>query len=210
MRQSIVVLDDFYDDPDAIRKLALSLRFLRRPGATYPGGAAVADRDFSVERARLRAKIDEAVDASCPKATAFPQGMFRLAVAADEHTRIDGVHQDRQRWSGVVYLSHNQDCTGGVAFYRHRLTGATSATAEWEMETFAGLTGKSVEEVRSAALAYLKDPSHWEEIGRVAMRYNRAVLVMAHCFHASVGVFGGAPERGRLTQHFEFYAEGDI
>jgi hypothetical protein len=41
------------------------------------------------------------------------------------------------------------------------------------------------------------------------MRYNRAVLLMAQCFHMSMGVFGDRPENGRLTQHFEFYGKHD-
>ena len=82
--RSIVVIDDFYDDPDAIRRLALSLKFERRGAPSYPGGQAEAERDFTPEWKRLRDHIDEAVDATCPKPMAFPQGLFRLALAPDE------------------------------------------------------------------------------------------------------------------------------
>src|SRR6476469_5959556 len=115
-----VVLDDFYDNPYAIRDVALTREFVRYPGGNYPGGQArVAELDWSVVRNKLRSYIPEDVDAPCPKEVPFPQGLFRLALAEDAAGRPDGVHQDIQRWSGVIYLSEPRDCQGGVSFFRH-------------------------------------------------------------------------------------------
>ena len=202
------VIDDFYEDPDEIRKLALAQRFERNADATYPGRQAIADYDWTVVRERLRKYIDERVDAPSPKPYAVPQGLFRLALAEDEKLRIDGVHQDAQRWSVVIYMSLPQHCAGGVAFFRHRETGLTSSTREMETALFGHIIG-SQSEMRERVLAYLRDQTQWEEIGRVPMAYNRAVLLMAQCFHMSVGIFGDRPENGRLTQHFEFYSDAD-
>lgn len=207
--RSIVVIDDFYDDPDEIRDHALSLDFHRGERVTYPGGQARSERSWSEARARLRAHIDEPVDEPCPKAHPFPQGLFRLALAEDEARRIDGVHQDLQRWSGVIYLSRPQDCAGGVAFFRHKQTGLVASNRDFELSVFGHLADRPRREVEDSMLRYLADSSHWEEIQRVAMVYNRAVLLMAQCFHMSMGVFGHSKQSGRLTQHFEFYAEGD-
>jgi hypothetical protein len=207
--QSIIVIDDFYADPAAIRQLALGLDFRRYAGATYPGRQAQAERDWSDERRRLRAYIEEPVDAPNPKPYPAPPGLFRLALAEDEALRLDGVHQDAQRWSAVIYLSLPHDCQGGVAFFRHRATGLTASTRELELELFGHLAGQPVEEIRAAMLAYLRDMRHWEEIGRIPMQYNRAVLLMGQCFHMSAGVFGNSAEQGRLTQHFEFYSSTD-
>jgi hypothetical protein len=204
-----VVIDDFYTDPEAIRQLALSLEFRRHPGATYPGGEAVAVRDWSSIRAQLRAHIDEAVDFGNPKPYVTPQGLFRLAFASDEKTRLDGVHQDAQRWSAVIYLSEPQHCRGGVAFFRHKQSGRLASDRELEHQLFGHLAGEAPNEARQEVLKYLRDMTHWEEVSRIDMRYNRAVLLMAQCFHMSVGVFGDKPENGRLTQHFEFYGEKD-
>ena len=208
-RRTLVVIDDFYDDPDAVRRLALSLDFKRRGRPTYPGGQAAADRNWMPEWRRLRAHIEEPVDAPCPKPTPFIQGLFRLALGPDEKTRIDGVHQDAQRWSAVVYLARNEDCEGGVAFFRHKKSGFLASSRELEAELFGHLRDADPERVEREMLAYLADMNEWEEVQRIAMRYNRAVLLMGQVFHMSAGVFGQTPERGRLTQHFEFYAEGD-
>ncbi|MCH9687311.1 MAG: hypothetical protein K0V04_38105 [Deltaproteobacteria bacterium] len=208
-RRSIVVIDDFYEDPEEIRRHALSLEYHRGERVTYPGGEARSPRDWSAARTRLKAHVDERVDAPCPKTPPFPQGLFRLALAADEATRIDGVHQDVQRWSGVVYLSRPEDCEGGVAFMRHRETGLTASSRDFELSTFGHLAGRPQREIEDEMLRYLADMRHWEEFQRIGMVYNRAVLLMGQCFHMSMGVFGADKQGGRLTQHFEFYTERD-
>lgn len=207
-RQSVIVLDDFYDDPDAIRSLALSLEYQRKPGATYPGREAIAPgRDWSDVRAVLRSYLDEPVDGPCPKPVPFPQGKFRLAMVQDEKERVDGVHEDLQPWSAVIYLSLPRDCAGqgAVGFYRHRATGATEFSDEWEREVFGKQAELPPEEFTPIYWAYMRDKSNWQEVQRIENCYNRALLLQAQCFHASLGVFGDTPERGRLTQHFEFY-----
>jgi Family of unknown function (DUF6445) len=210
MKASFIVVDDFYGRPDAIREVALSRDFQRFPDVNYPGGQLnVRELDWTPARRQLRSFIPENVDAPCPKSIDFPQGLFRLALATDAETRPDGVHQDIQRWSGVIYLSRPQDCQGGVSLYRHRETSATDASPDWERAVFGELPETPDPVTTKAIKEYMREPSHWEKIDHIAMRFNRAVLLMAQCFHASEGIFGTTPESGRLTQHFEFYSEGD-
>ena len=44
--QSIIVIDDFYNDPLEIRSHALSLDYTRKDGETYPDKEAISDRDW--------------------------------------------------------------------------------------------------------------------------------------------------------------------
>ncbi|GAC1578249.1 MAG: hypothetical protein NVS3B20_09460 [Polyangiales bacterium] len=208
--QTLTILDDVYENFDTIRKLALSLDYKIKPGATYPGREAKAPNyDWTSVKSSLRQFITEPVDGQCPKTPAFPQGKFRLALARDEETRIDGVHQDVQPWSAVIYLSRPEDCKGspGIGFYRHKATGVSVATEEWEEEVFGHLKHLPHNEFKEAQFKYMRDLSNWEETQRLAMVGNRAVLLNAQCFHASLGVFGDEPANARLTQHFEFYYE---
>lgn len=100
-----------------------------------------------------------------------------------------------------------EDCAsqGSIGFYRHRATGATEHSAEWECEVFGKQRELPREEFLPIFWAYMRDTNNWQEVQRIANCYNRAVLLQAQCFHASVGVFGTTPEHGRLTRHFEFY-----
>jgi hypothetical protein len=205
-----VIIDNFYDDPESIRQMALSLPYRRKPLATYPGREAVAPGfDWSDARARLASNIPEDVSGPCTKKEPFPQGKFRVALASDEETRRDGVHEDVQPWSGVIYLSQERDCRGhgAIGFYRHRETGATASTPDWWLFVSLKLEFANLTEMERADRfwAYMRDKTQWEEIARVDNVYNRAVLLYARCFHASIGLFGATPQVGRLTQHFEFY-----
>jgi hypothetical protein len=204
--QSVIVIDDFYRDPDRIRRLALSLPFVRKPGATYPGREAVADRSWEDVRSRLRRYIDEPVDAPCPKAVPFCQGKFRLALAGDQRSRIDRVHVDQQRWSAIVYLTRPGDCRDGLRLYRHRATDSVFWNDDWLLREHPEYFRLDAEACRAAVLGYFKDPRNFELIGTIPMAYNRAVLLMAHALHGTGLAFGTRKENGRLSQHFEFYA----
>lgn len=205
-RKSLIVVDDFYEDPQAIRSLALSQQFHRRAGAVYPGREAVVPGwDWSAERGRLRVHIDEPVDGPCPKPLPFPQGKFRIALAEDETMRIDRVHIDQQRWSAVVYLSEDCDCCDGLVLYRHRPTRSTVWDEVWFRRQYGHLYLRSPEEFRVGVLEFFRDPEQFERIGVIPMAFNRAVILMAHVFHGTGLAFGHDVSRGRLTQHFEFY-----
>jgi len=210
MIDSIVVLDDFYDNPDAIRHLALQQAFARKPNATYPGVEAfAADVDWEPVRRRMAESIPCDVSGPCPKNPPFRQGKFRIAVAADDATRLDGVHEDVQAWSGVVYLTplDRHQRYDAVAFYRHRATGLCASSDTWWLHVSAtlDLANLSASERQERYWAYMRDMSQWETIAQVENRYNRALLLFAQRFHGSVGLFGTVPENARLTQHFEFY-----
>jgi hypothetical protein len=203
--QSIIVIDDFYPDPDAIRQLALSLRFEKKAGATYPGLEAHCNTDWEPIRQHLRGFIEESVDAQCPKNIPFKQGKFRLALASDEASRVDRVHVDQQRWSGIVYLSKPEDCQDGLRLYRHRATCSTFWNNSWFEDNFPSYFELPPEDFRSRVLNYFKDPNNFELIGTIPMLYNRAILLMAHALHGTGLAFGDRVENGRLSQHFEFY-----
>jgi Family of unknown function (DUF6445) len=209
-RTAFLVIDDFYKDPDAVRAAARKLTFRSKPGATYPGREAVVDEaGWDKVRKRIRRYIDDNCDCPCPKDPPFRQGKFRLALAVDEKTRLDGVHEDVQTWSAVIYLAQRRFCQGGIGLYRHRETGLTRGSPEWEQAVFGDMKRLSEATRKAKALAYMKDPRNWEQIGLIPMVYNRLVILNAHCFHASLGVFGDSLDNGRLTQHFEFYTVVD-
>src|SRR6202035_5686395 len=184
--QRILVFDNFYENPDQIRGLALAQDFRRKSGATYPGGETVISSvDWMPVWSRMRARIDEACDAPCPKIPPFPQGKFRLALAPDQATRIDRVHVDQQRWSGIVYLTLPMDCRSGLVLYRNRHTGAPEWDEEWFQKEYGHLYDLPAAEFRAEVLRFFADPANFEEIGTIPMAYNRAILLMAHVFHGS-------------------------
>lgn len=210
MRQQAIIIDDFYDDPRAIRQVALNLCFRRKTGATYPGREAVASGcDWELERSMLAKFIHEDVSGAGAKDPPFDQGKFRIATKTDEQTRLDGVHEDVQPWSGIVYLSLPEDCRNqaAVACYEHKDTGAREPTPKWWLYISLKLAFSEVsaDERKSRYWAYMRDMDNWIELERFENKFNRAILLYARRFHASTGLFGTSNSDGRLTQHFEYY-----
>jgi hypothetical protein len=207
LKSKIIVLDDFYSDPDEVRELALQQEFKRREGALYPGGEAYVDTPrWEKVRQELASWIPDRVDGVCPKKEPFKQGKFRLALGRDESRRLDRVHVDTQLWSGIIYLTLDADCCGGLSLFRNKETKSLSWQPEWFLRKFPQLSTMSQDECRSFVQKVCKDSDVFEQIGTIPMVYNRAILLMAHDLHGTGEAFGDEPRSGRLTQHFEFYA----
>jgi hypothetical protein len=61
-------------------------------------------------------------------------------------------------------------------------------------------------ELRDYAIhAHMRDKSNWTLIDEIPLAYNRLVIAMAQCFHATGVCFGDSLASARLSQHFEFY-----
>lgn len=206
-KRSVLILDDFYDEALAIRELALGLDFRPKQGAMYPGGEAWSDtRNWEAVRQRIMEELGMGNSETPIPGKNFMQGKFRLALKHHEATRPDAVHQDTQRYSGIVYLAQDQHCSGGVGLYQCKLSGQTSMNRQW-LTAVSHRFDVAINDPAFGTLIqnYCADWSNWLQIGELPMRFNRLVVLMARCFHASTGIFGDDAASGRLTQHFELY-----
>lgn len=180
MNLELLIVDDFYSDPDAVRKYALSLPFDVK--GNFPG---VRTKPY------LPANLKEAIQYwmnPVGKITNWFEnygytGAFQLATAQDR----TWVHSDHfNKWAGVCYLTPDAPYTGGTALYRHRLTGEhRRVTVDHE--------------------GY--DYTKWDMFDRIGNKYNRLVLYRGDLFHASVDYFGETLQDGRLFQTFFFDTE---
>lgn len=205
--RSTLIVDNFYEDLNAIRALALRLDFRPKNGAMYPGGEAWSDAmDWEPVRQDIIGELGMGTQETSIAGKDFKQGKFRLALEQHATSRPDAVHQDAQRYSAIVYLSQDQHCSGGIGFYKCRLSGQTAMNRQWA-NALSKHFNIAVNDPGFPDLVrrYCADWSNWLQIGELPMRFNRLIVLMAHCFHASTGIFGGNPASGRLTQHFEIY-----
>lgn len=203
----VTMLDNFYPSPYEIRELALSLDFTPKQEANYPGGEAYSNSvDWEPIRQELFSCVHSKKEEKPLVGKNFLQGKFRLANKEDNEARPDGVHQDQQRYSAVVYLSRNQDLSGGIGLYKCKRSGELAMSSSWiNMISEKSNTVPGDEAFIDYLKAYMRDWDNWEQIGELPMRFNRAIILMSRCFHASTGLFGSSKNDGRLTQHFEYY-----
>ncbi len=202
---SLTIIDNFYDNPQLVRNVALKLNYSVKKNALYPGKEAYIKSNIWEESwNKMTNYIPEKViyDGKNPP---FLQGKFRIATLQDAKKRIDRVHVDQQKWSGIICLTEDENCKSGLVFYKHKPTNNITWDEKWFKKNRSYLTKLRGEEYRSALLELFLDENEFEEIGTMPIRFNRAIVFMAKVFHGTGKVFGDSVLTGRLTQHFEFY-----
>jgi hypothetical protein len=129
---------------------------------------------------------------------------FRIATAGSESRARLRMHVDgNSYWSGIVYLSLPEHCRGGTDFYRHRELGTDRApiydneVTRYGAQSCAQFTQQLIERDSN-------DPSKWEHVMTVPMRFNRCVLFRPWFWHTSGESFGDRGENARLIQLFFF------
>lgn len=184
MKVNLIVADNVYDDPDAIRKFALSQEFSVR--GNYPG---LRTKSFlnNVHKEVINSLVvnstggvtDWLLDENGDGYT----GSFQICTAMDR----TWIHSDyNNMWAGVCYLTPDAPLSGGTALYKHKNSGQRM----------------SIDKVDYGEDAY--DLTKWEIVDRIGNVYNRLILYPGNLFHASIDYFGNNLENGRLFQTFFF------
>ncbi|MCE9574198.1 MAG: DUF6445 family protein [Deltaproteobacteria bacterium] len=191
MRMALTVVDDFYDDFEAIRATALAAEYedgVKTPqSGKYPGRNS--RRSFGTREALEKLTVI----AGSPVAFTpdIGSGHFRSTVAGDERPR--NVHIDATQLSAVIYLNTQAQCDGriGTCFWKHRPTGLLAAPAD------------PVERARLLREQFAPDSNDkdkWELQMQVPLVPNRLILFSASMFHSPHDEFGHDLATGRLIQ----------
>ena len=185
---SVIVKDDFYENPDQVRALALGKQY-EEPPADTPRLAVTAVCNES-ETGDLCRRLQPFVRNSRENPIVGASVLFRYTLA-NAQKRIF-CHVDGCSNAGIVYLSLPEHCAGGTTVYRHKATG---------------------DEIYDKAHRHLydfKDPEQWEVLREVDMAYNRLVMYPGQLFHAITPVFFGERiDNARLTQNVFLFREND-
>lgn len=212
MHASFMVIDDFYDKPHEVRRMAL--------GMDYPAPEIVENFPGRNSRqvmqvAGLDQGISRIVNEPVVGFTAPPSshGRFRVSLDGDDPLRRANVHCDtltaatpggpQLYWSGIVYLTLPEHCRGGTEFFRHKPTGMDRAPLYApELKRFGAASYPEAAERIMASDT--NDPEKWEHLLTIPMRFNRLVLLRPWLWHTAGLSFGDSPENGRLIQLFFF------
>ena len=195
MQTSLIIIDDFYDDPFAIRDAALALRFKKQ---------RYADGKFSYQTAKVPEAIrSQAIDKIITIIGKefrgqFIKSNFHLENRNETKSRPKTyIHIDKLRWIGIIYLNPPFQCTGGTNFYQHKGTGHL----HWNdviRDHKAGI--QSHVQIRKDA----RKIQPWLLTDTVAMRFNRLLLYDGRYFHQPASHFGMSKGNSRLIQTISF------
>ena len=181
MNLSLVIMDNFYGDPDKIRSAALNAEF--NITGNFPGRRTapyVDDHIINTIQGLIGAPIKDWYED-------IANGSFQYTTARDR----TWIHADlHNNWAGVLYLTPDAPPSSGTAFYRHIKTGFYYYPED--------------EGLRDQCDHDSQDYTKWVTLDSVANVYNRLILFSAKRFHASQVYFGDNLLNGRLFQTFFF------
>jgi hypothetical protein len=201
MKRYIMVVDDFYANPDAIRRKALRLTFKEPHGFT--GWRTRAHQPKNIKR-RIEGKFRLEIPfwESDPDAIESCNGVFFSSYSAGTHAETVGVHFDWPiTWvMFLIYLTPGAPHDAGTSLWQHRATGLTAKPTLKD----AARLGTTQEKLLAMLRRDLHNRRRWIEIDRVGNVYNRAVMFPGGLLHSASRHFGSNTENGRIYQSFHF------
>jgi hypothetical protein len=196
----LIIIDDFYLEPDKVRNLALSTEYQRfGDKANFPGAESVRPFFTSNHIKRFEEIIGSNIKIN-PERLVF--GKFRYCLKNDKApTKI---HFDKVSWAAIVYLSLNEHCKGGLGIYKHKKTGLEKVPSTEEQLKRLGCKN-IIEFDQKYVYPYSKQEEYWELIEEIPIKYNRLILFKgSKYFHGITQQFGDSIYNSRLSQVFFF------
>lgn len=192
MIRSVIVVDDFLGDPQALRDAALEQNYPTPETLQfYPG----LDSEHPQHINGYDQKIAELIGEPVVPVPTSSHAHFRLALAGDKGS--EGVHIDNVHWTAILYLTLPEHCQGGTHLFRHIETNTDHApynSAELEKLGF----DSQQQFLDDVINKNTNDRSKWEELMTVPMRFNRLVIIKPQQYHDAGISFGDSAENGRL------------
>lgn len=185
-KKRVWIVDDFYDNPEEVRKFALEQEYLE-------GGLG---RGFIGRRTHqqflfpgLKERFEEIIGTKIQRWEEHGMnGRFQISWAGEPLV----YHCDSQRWGGMLYLTPEAPFESGTTLYAHKKTRVRDYHHPRWGEVFP-----------TTEKTHL-DKTPFEPVDVLGNVYNRLVIFDASCIHSASEYFGQNKIDGRLWQMFFF------
>jgi len=181
------IVDNFYQDPDEVRKFALNVDY-------FEGGIG---RGFIGRRTTeqylfpgLKERFEEIMGKKITGWEGYDMnGRFQVAWSGEPLVW----HCDNQQWGGMLYLTPEAPYQCGTTLYAHKKTRARTYYDKGWDAAWVDIPGD----------CHL-DGTPFEPVDVLGNVYNRLVIFDASCIHSASEYFGTVMENARLWQMFFF------
>lgn len=194
MRTNLIIIDNFYSNPDSIRSYALNLEYkisdnLERVESGRNIRRIPGKRSDQYLPDILKQTITEILYPFAGKVLKWSKscGTFNICNAYDQtriHADMDENNGQKKVWAGVCFLTPDAPVESGTGLFRNRYDS--------ERYCLGYLPSMEVQH----------DFTQWEIIDRIGNIYNRMIFYRADNYHSSLGYFGNSDENSRLFQTF--------
>ena len=175
----ILVIEDFYKNPDEIRDFALKQEF--NVSGNFPG-----KRTKSFKKNYHKTMFEKILN---KKITYWPDeynGSFQIVT--EEYK--SWIHRDQTEYSVIIFLTPEVEIsTGGTVFYKHKKTGLLKSNNKEDEKILDNSSNKI---------------SDWESTDTIGNIFNRCIIFRGKYNHKSNKYFGNSLKNGRLFQIFFF------
>jgi hypothetical protein len=195
MKIDVIIIDNFYSNPDELVKNAKQLEFFDKYG-NHPGRRTKEQYDPIVKQ-----MVQDAIQTAGGKITNWEDMPYNTCFNSCTSRDRSWVHTDQYNgWAGVVYLNKDpHTLNAGTAFFKHKATGIERAprfeNGEFDVDKMSELYKEA------------QDWTKWQQTDYMANKYNRLVLYRGDIIHSAVNYFGTNLEDGRFHQTFFFNTE---
>lgn len=181
IQKRIFVVDNFYEDPEKVRNLALSQNFHSQP---WYKGKRTNDRFlFHGQKQRFENIIDEDIN---DWLTEPMNGRFQSCLPED----LIVYHCDTQKWAAMVFLTPDAPFEAGTSFYADKNSKVRDQNDTRILKTFADQN--------------FYDKTKFELVDKVGNVFNRLIIFDGSLIHAASSYFGYNLETSRLFHMFFF------
>lgn len=177
----IFVVDNFYEDPVAVRDFALQQYFFDDEG--YLGMRTRKQFFFEGVKERFESVIGQPITSWEEQSM---NGRFQTCKAGTPLV----YHCDGQKWAGMVYLTPDAPPSTGTSFFRHRATGVRHHSEPKIMECFNQKT--------------FLDGTPYELVDKIGNIFNRLVIFDGGLIHSASEYFGWDIPSSRLFHMYFF------
>lgn len=196
----VTVINDFYDNPDAIRKFALAQKYKFRHeegdiGYVYPG---CRTKDLFELDKNLQEKIFKKF-VSIFHISEHDRMQWAISSSfqiVSEQYKQGVIHTDTNTiFAGVLYLTPNAPLDSGTSLFRKNVT---FSQGKYQLAS-------DQNEVRFKSGEIAMDTSFhsmFDEVVRINNVYNTLILFEGDTFHAANNFFGNTLQDSRLAQVF--------
>ena len=198
-RRNLIIVDDFLDNPDAVRAYALEQNYERLGGRNWPGRDSV-DTHGEKEMTEACSQVVGEQLAIKPENKCSYFRITKEGQYGSQHIHFDP--NPGLIWAGVLYLTPIFHPTAGTKFWKHKETGWETCPTIKEAAKY-GI--KSYEEMLKFVTTEGKDMSKWVETDNIGFKYNRLVMFNPFLWHSNGDLFGNTYDDCRLVQLFFFH-----
>tara|TARA_B110000196_G_C21000203_1_gene592564 strand:- start:41 stop:604 length:564 start_codon:yes stop_codon:yes gene_type:complete len=186
MQTNAIIIDNFYEDPMAIRDMALKQDF--NVDGNYPG-----QRTKSFADSELKTYLGNIVKDTAGEVTSFDTDSYNGAFQYTTASMKSWVHYDKDAWAGVVYLTPNAPLSAGTGFFQHKEHKVLTTPDNLLIKEQLDIEGQDI--------------TKWDLALTVGNVFNRLVLYRGNQYHMSLDYFGNSLHTGRLFQTLFFDTE---